>query len=93
MAIEIAVVKQLVLARTCTLKDYRTVLVLKSAVHQSVMNDCPIMDVMYDQSLYSLLPRGTTTWQNHRNEITIDLVVLVSDELASAVSQCDIYVT
>ena len=88
MAIKIAVAKQLVLARICTLEDYRTVLVLKS----EVMNEGPIMDVMHDHFLHSLLPRGTTTWQNHRNEIKIDLV-LVSDELASAVTQCDFYAT
>lgn len=52
----------------------------------------PIVDLMSDHSLHSLLPRGTSTWQNRRHESTIDLV-LVSDELASAVIQCGVYTT
>lgn len=47
---------------------------------------------MNDHSLRSLLPRGTKTWQNQRHETTIDLM-LASDELASAVIQCNVHVT
>ena len=52
----------------------------------------PIVDLMSDHSLHSLLSRSTSTWQNRRHESTIDLV-LVSDELASAVVQCSIHAT
>ena len=52
----------------------------------------PIVDLMSDHSLHSLLPRATRTWQNRRHESTIDLV-LVSDELASAMIRCGVHAT
>jgi exonuclease III len=47
----------------------------------------PIIDMMSDYSISSLLPRGTKTWHNDRYESTIDLV-LASEELALAVVKC-----
>ena len=51
----------------------------------------PIIDLMSDYALRSLLPRGTKTWQNGNHETTIDLV-LASEELASTVMKCAIHV-
>jgi len=50
----------------------------------------PIIDLMSDYALCSLLPRGTKTWQNGGHETTIDLI-LASEELASAVVKCKIH--
>jgi endonuclease/exonuclease/phosphatase family metal-dependent hydrolase len=49
----------------------------------------PIIQLMTDMDLQSLLPRGTATWHCHNGELrsTIDLV-LVTPELASEVVQC-----
>jgi ribonuclease HI len=52
----------------------------------------PIIDLMTEFSLSSLLPRGTKTWQGGDYETTIDLV-LVSKELADTVFKCAIYKT
>jgi hypothetical protein len=47
---------------------------------------------MSEQALYSLLPRGTKTWQKGGSETTIDLI-LASEELATSVIKCAIYTT
>ncbi|XP_044718732.1 endonuclease-reverse transcriptase domain-containing protein [Hirsutella rhossiliensis] len=47
----------------------------------------PIIDLMNDFGLSSLLPRGTKTWQRADEESTIDLV-LASAELADEVISC-----
>ncbi|KAM4068010.1 endonuclease-reverse transcriptase domain-containing protein [Hirsutella rhossiliensis] len=52
----------------------------------------PIIDLMDDYGLCSLLPRGTKTWQRSDEESTIDLV-LVSAELADEVTSCLIHPT
>jgi hypothetical protein len=52
----------------------------------------PIIDFMNKWSLESLLPRGTTTWQNGIYATTIDLM-LASQELASSVLKCKIHDT
>jgi hypothetical protein len=52
----------------------------------------PIIDFMNKWSLESLLPRGTTTWQNGIHATTIDLM-LASQELASSVLKCKIHDT
>jgi exonuclease III len=52
----------------------------------------PIIDLMNEHSLESLLPRGTTTWQRGDLESTIDLM-LASDELAISVIKCTIHTT
>jgi exonuclease III len=52
----------------------------------------PIIDLMIEHALSSLLPRGTKTWQGGDYETTIDLV-LASKELADAVTRCAIYAT
>ena len=52
----------------------------------------PIVDLMSDHGLQSLLPRGTKTWQRRDQESTIDLI-LASEELAAAVLRCDIHGT
>jgi hypothetical protein len=52
----------------------------------------PIIDLMGDHSLCSLLPRGTKTWQNGNCETTIDLI-LASEELASTVVKCTTHET
>lgn len=52
----------------------------------------PIINLMNDYSLCSLLPRGTKTWQRDHYETTIDLV-LASQELASAMVKCSIHET
>ncbi|KJZ68505.1 hypothetical protein HIM_12106 [Hirsutella minnesotensis 3608] len=55
-------------------------------------NSQPIINLMSDFGLCSLLPRGTKTWQGRDKESTIDLV-LVSAELADEVTSCVIHPT
>ncbi len=50
----------------------------------------PIVDLMSDQDLQSLVPRGTKTWQRGDQESTIDLV-LAPKELAATMLRCDIH--
>jgi endonuclease/exonuclease/phosphatase family metal-dependent hydrolase len=52
----------------------------------------PIIDLMSEYSLQSLLPRGTKTWQRGISETTIDLI-LASEELASVVVKCSVHTT
>ena len=52
----------------------------------------PIVDLMSDHDLLSLLPRGTKTWQRGDQESTIDLI-LASEELAATVLRCGIHGT
>jgi len=52
----------------------------------------PIIDLMSDHALRSLLPRGTKTWQRGNHESTIDLI-LVSEELAMSVVKCTTHTT
>ena len=52
----------------------------------------PIIDLMNDYSLCSLLPRGTKTWHRDEQATTIDLV-LASQELASATEKCRVHET
>jgi hypothetical protein len=52
----------------------------------------PIIDLMNDFMLRSLLRRGTKTWQGRNYETTIDLV-LASKELADATIRCAIHGT
>ena len=52
----------------------------------------PIIDLMSDYHLRSLLPRGRKTWQRGPLATTIDLV-LVSEELAASVLKCDLHAT
>jgi hypothetical protein len=52
----------------------------------------PIIDLMSEFSLSSLLPRGTKTWYSSEYDITIDLV-LVSEELRESAVKCRIYST
>ncbi|GKU14944.1 unnamed protein product, partial [Fusarium langsethiae] len=52
----------------------------------------PIIDLMNDFMLRSLLRRGTKTWQGGDYETTIDLV-LASEELADANTKCAIHGT
>jgi hypothetical protein len=52
----------------------------------------PIIDLMNDFMLRSLLCRGTKTWQGRNYETTIDLV-LASEELADATIRCAIHGT
>ncbi|KAJ0127742.1 Uncharacterized protein HZ326_29156 [Fusarium oxysporum f. sp. albedinis] len=52
----------------------------------------PIIDLMNDFMLRSLLRRGTKTWQSGDYEITIDLV-LASEELADINIKCAIHGT
>ena len=52
----------------------------------------PIIDLMNEFSLLSLLPRGTKTWQQGDQESTIDLI-LASEELASSRIKCSLYGT
>ncbi|EGU72704.1 hypothetical protein FOXB_16787, partial [Fusarium oxysporum f. sp. conglutinans Fo5176] len=52
----------------------------------------PIIDLMNDFMLRSLLRRGTKTWQSGDYETTIDLV-LASEELADANIKCAIHGT
>jgi hypothetical protein len=50
----------------------------------------PIINLMSEYALHSLLPRGTKTWQRGNHESTIDLV-LASDELATSVVKCTVH--
>ncbi|GKU14749.1 unnamed protein product, partial [Fusarium langsethiae] len=50
----------------------------------------PIIDLMNDFMLRSLLRRGTKTWQSGDYETTIDLA-LASEELADANIKCAIH--
>jgi hypothetical protein len=52
----------------------------------------PIIDLMSEHALRSLLPRGTKTWQRGNHESTIDLV-LASEELATSVVKCTVQTT
>jgi exonuclease III len=52
----------------------------------------PIIDLMMEHALSSLLPRGTKTWQGGDYETTIDLV-LASKELADTVLRCAVHET
>ncbi|PHH88289.1 hypothetical protein CDD83_7719 [Cordyceps sp. RAO-2017] len=52
----------------------------------------PIIDLMNDHGLRSLLPRDTKTWQGKDQESTIDLV-LTTSELADEVTTCAIHPT
>ncbi|KJZ69709.1 hypothetical protein HIM_10903 [Hirsutella minnesotensis 3608] len=52
----------------------------------------PIIDLMDEHGLRSLLPRGTKTWQGKDQESTIDLV-LTTSELADEVATCAIHPT
>jgi hypothetical protein len=52
----------------------------------------PIIDLMSEHDLHSLLPRGTKTWQRGDHESTIDLV-LASEELATSVVKCTVHTT
>jgi Endonuclease-reverse transcriptase len=51
-----------------------------------------ILLMMEDLSLTSLLPRGTTTWQNGDRESTID-PILASEELTERYLQCKFHET
>ncbi|KAJ6442475.1 reverse transcriptase [Purpureocillium lavendulum] len=50
----------------------------------------PIIDLMSEHGLCSLLPRGTKTWQGPESESTIDLV-LATSELADEMVACAIH--
>ena len=52
----------------------------------------PIIDMMNELALNSLLPRGTKTWQNGDHETTIDLT-LASEGLSDAMLKCAIHQT
>ncbi len=52
----------------------------------------PIIDLMTEFSLSSLLPRGTKTWHGGDHETTIDLV-LASKELADTTLKCAVHKT
>ncbi|KAJ6439086.1 reverse transcriptase [Purpureocillium lavendulum] len=52
----------------------------------------PIIDLMAEQGLRSLLPRGTKTWQGQDWESTIDLV-LATSELADEMVACVLHPT
>lgn len=52
----------------------------------------PIIELMSENGLCSLLPRGTKTWQGKDVESTIDLV-LATSEMAEEVVECDIHTT
>lgn len=52
----------------------------------------PIIDLMSEHALRSLLPRGTKTWQKGSQESTIDLV-LASEELATSLMKCTVHIT
>lgn len=52
----------------------------------------PIIDLMSDFALSSLLPRGTKTWQGGEYESTIDLI-LASEEQAASTVKCAIHGT
>lgn len=50
----------------------------------------PIIDLMSEYSLRSLLPRGTKTWEKNEAATTIDLS-LASEEIARTVVRCEIH--
>jgi len=50
----------------------------------------PIIDLIGNYMLHSLLPRGTKTWQKGGSQTTVDLM-LASDELSSTMTQCRVY--
>ena len=52
----------------------------------------PIIDLMEDYNLQSLLPRGTKTYESERGETTIDLM-LTSSALADDRIRCEIHPT
>lgn len=52
----------------------------------------PIIDLMIQHGLRSLLPRGTKTWQGPSSESTIDLV-LASADLADEMIKCSVHPT
>lgn len=52
----------------------------------------PIVGLMDEHSLLSLLPRGTKTWENAEHSSTIDLI-LASAELAEDMVACGIHPT
>jgi hypothetical protein len=52
----------------------------------------PIIDLMSDHDLQSLLPRGTKTWQQGSHDLIIDLV-LASEEPAMSVVKCIVHTT
>ncbi|KAK0368981.1 hypothetical protein CLIM01_13661 [Colletotrichum limetticola] len=52
----------------------------------------PIVDLMSEYSLRSLLPRGTKTWEKNEAATTIDLS-LASEELARTVVRCALHET
>jgi hypothetical protein len=52
----------------------------------------PIIDLMSDHALQSLLPRGTKTWKKGNHESTIDLM-LASEELATSMVKCVVHAT
>jgi hypothetical protein len=52
----------------------------------------PIIDLMNELALSSLVPRGTITWQAGRYDSTIDLV-LASEELREGVLKCAVHET
>jgi endonuclease/exonuclease/phosphatase family metal-dependent hydrolase len=52
----------------------------------------PIIDLMSEHALRSLLLRGTKTWQLGNQESTIDLV-MASEELATSVVKCTVHTT
>ncbi|KAL6405976.1 hypothetical protein AUP68_10531 [Ilyonectria robusta] len=52
----------------------------------------PIVGLMEEHSLLSLLPRGTKTWENSEHSSTIDLI-LASAELAEEMVACGIHPT
>jgi hypothetical protein len=52
----------------------------------------PIIDLMNEHSLRSMLPRGTKTWHARQKESTIDLV-LASEDLVGALVKCTIHET
>ena len=52
----------------------------------------PIIDLMNDWALQSLLRKGTKTWEIDRHATTIDLM-LASQELMSDLIRCEIHTT
>ena len=52
----------------------------------------PIIDLMNEHAVLSLLPRGTKTWQSGNRDSTIDLM-LASKELAATVVKYDVHDT
>ncbi|KAK1837939.1 hypothetical protein CCHR01_19435, partial [Colletotrichum chrysophilum] len=50
----------------------------------------PIIDLMSEYSLLSLLPRGTKTWEKNAAATTIDLS-LASEEIARTIVRCEIH--